>query len=129
MIDAQKPIHKLAEALEQGWAAYRVRGDFDLFVEFVVLLNGLAEQLHRRHLPGLVRHCQELENTALTLFADPGLHPVPLDQALAIERKLSVILGGLRQQDAPPGQAAMRMRRMSSSKRPEAISVVTTQLG
>ncbi len=108
MIDAQKPIHKLAEALEQGWAAYRVRGDFDLFVEFVVLLNGLAEQLHRRHLPGLVRHCQELENTALTLFADPGLHPVPLDQALAIERKLSVILGGLRQQDAPPGQGGRR---------------------
>ena len=28
-----------------------------------------------------------------------------------------------------PCQAAMRMRRMSSSKRPEAISVVTTQSG
>ncbi len=28
-----------------------------------------------------------------------------------------------------PCQAAMRIRRMSSSKRPEAISVVTTQSG
>ena len=85
MTNAPRPIHKLAEALENGWAAYRARGEFDVFVEFVVLLNGLAEQLHKRHLPGLVRHCQELENTALTLFAEPGMHPVPLDQALSSE--------------------------------------------
>ncbi len=92
---------------------YRARGDFDLFVEFVVLLNGLAEQLHRRHLPGLVRQCQELENAALTLFVEPEMHPVPLDQALAIERKLSPILEGLRLQDAPPGQGGR-----SSDSRP-----------
>ncbi len=108
MTNAPRPIHKFAEALENGWATYRARGEFDVFVEFVVLLNGLAEQLHKRHLPGLVRHCQELENTALTLFAEPGMHPVPLDQALSIERKLTVILDGLRQQDAPPSQGGRR---------------------
>jgi len=91
----------LAESLELRWKNYRVSGAFDLFVEFTLSLNGLTEHLNRQHLPGLVRACQELENTALTLFADSSMHPIPLDQANSIERKLSIILTELRRHETP----------------------------
>lgn len=94
-------IVALATTLERGWQGYRSTGDFDLFVEFTLSLNGLTEQLHRQHLPGLVRACQELENTALTFFADREMHPIPLDQAVAVERKLQIILGELRRHETP----------------------------
>lgn len=94
-------IIALAETLERGWENYRGTGEFDLFVEFTLSLNGLTEQLNRQHLPGLVRACQELENTALTLFADSSMHPIPLDQANGIERKLSIILAELHRHETP----------------------------
>lgn len=91
----------LAESLELRWENYRDSGAFDLFVEFTLSLNGLTEHLNRQHLPGLVRACQELENTALTLFADSSMHPIPLDQANAIERKLGIILSELHRHETP----------------------------
>ena len=60
----------LAETLELRWKSYREGGDSDVFVEFTLSLNSLTEQLSQQHLPGLVRACQELENTALSLFGD-----------------------------------------------------------
>jgi CheY-like chemotaxis protein len=92
----------LAETLESRWRIYRERGDFDLFVEFTVSLNGLTERLKRRQMPGLVRACQELENTALALYGDRSMHPVPIDQANGIERKFGILLAELRRQEAPP---------------------------
>jgi len=91
----------LAETLEMRWENYRDSGEFDLFVEFTLSLNGLTEQLNRQHLPGLVRACQELENTALTLFADRSIHPIPLDQANGIERQLGIILAELHRHETP----------------------------
>jgi diguanylate cyclase (GGDEF)-like protein len=95
----------LAESLERSWQAYRERGEFDLFVEFTVSLNGLTERLRRRQLPGLVRACQELENAALALFGDRSQHPVAIDQANRIERRFAQLLNELRRQQQPvPGR-------------------------
>ncbi|KAB2927889.1 MAG: diguanylate cyclase [Dechloromonas sp.] len=119
----------LTEILEQRWQRYRSHGDFDLFVEFTVSLNGLTERLRRRQMPGLVRSCQELENAALALFGDPSAHPVPLDQANAIERKFAQLLDELRRHDAP----ALPARRLSdeigetddgTTARPRSILIV-----
>jgi diguanylate cyclase (GGDEF)-like protein len=101
MLNFPNSVVALAATVERGWQSYRSSGDFDLFVEFTLSLNGLTEQLHRQHLPGLVRACQELENTALTFFADREMHPIPLDQAVAIERNLQIILGELRRHETP----------------------------
>ncbi|HEX6735494.1 MAG TPA: diguanylate cyclase [Azonexus sp.] len=92
----------LAEALEHRWRQYRDCGKFELFVEFTVSLNGLTEHLKRRHLPGLVRTCQELENAALALFGDPSQHPLMPELANGIERKLARLLAELRRHEAPP---------------------------
>ena len=69
MFNFPQSIIALAETLERGWETYRADGEFDAFVEFTLSLYGLTEHLNRQHLPGLVRACQELENTALSLFA------------------------------------------------------------
>jgi len=91
----------LAETLELRWENYCNCGDFDLFVEFTLSLNGLTEQLNRQHLPGLVRACQELENTALTLFGDHTTHPLAVDHRNAIERQLGIILAELHRHETP----------------------------
>lgn len=109
------PIIALAEALEQRWESYRTQGEVDLFVEFTLSLNGLTEQLNRRHLAGLVRACQELENTALALFGDSSMHPLPLDQSNAIGRQLSIILSELRRHEAPP----LPPRRIADASAPQ----------
>jgi diguanylate cyclase (GGDEF)-like protein len=102
-------IVALAKTLAQRWEDYRENGQFDLFVEFTLSLNGLTEQLNRRHLPGLLRACQELENTALTLFGDSSMHPIPIDQANAIGRQLSIILSELHRHETPDDQQTRRV--------------------
>lgn len=116
MLNFPHSIIALAESLELRWQNYRDSGSFDLFVEFTLSLNGLTEHLNRQHLPGLVRACQELENTALTLFADSSMHPIPLDQANGIERKLSIILAELHRHETP----AVLARRVLDSPEDEA---------
>ena len=101
MFNFPHSVIALAESLELRWENYRDSGAFDVFVEFTLSLNGLTEHLNRQHLPGLVRACQELENTALSLFADSSMHPIPLDQANGIERKLSIILAELHRHETP----------------------------
>lgn len=100
----------LAETLERSWQAYRERGEFELFVEFTVSLNGLTERLRRRQLPGLVRACLDLENAALALFGDSSQHPIAIDQANGIERRFAQLLGELRRQQTP-----LPARRLSDS--------------
>lgn len=101
----------LAETLEHRWKTYRENGEVEFFVEFTLSLNGLTEQFNRRHLPGLVRACQELENTALALYGDSSMHPIPIDQANAIDRQLSIILSELRRHETP----AIKARRVADT--------------
>ncbi len=95
-------VSALAETLDSHWRQYRATGDFTLFVEFTVSLNGLIEHLTRRHLSGLSRTACELENTALTLFGDANQHPLMPGLANDIERKLHHLLEELRRHEEPP---------------------------
>ena len=91
----------LAETLEHRWQHYQKSSDFDAFVEFTLSLNGLTEQLAQFQMPGLVRACRELENTAMTLLGTGAEHTIPGDQAVAIDRQLSTILHELRRHETP----------------------------
>ena len=97
----------LAETLELRWKSYREGGDSDVFVEFTLSLNSLTEQLSQQHLPGLVRACQELENTALSLFGDSSTHPITDEEADAIEHQLGIILTELHRHETTAKAAPM----------------------
>lgn len=118
----------LAATLESRWEEYRARGEVDLFVEFTLSLNGLTEHLNRRHLPGLVRACQELENTALALFGDSSMHPLPCDQSNAIGRHLSIILTELRRHGMPATQTRRQSddpdERENACRQPRQVLIV-----
>ncbi|MCL2345361.1 MAG: diguanylate cyclase [Desulfobulbus sp.] len=95
-------VTTLVETLKGHWQQYRASGDFTLFVEFTVSLNSLIEHLADRHLPGLARTAQELENTALALFGDATRHPLAPDQINAIEGKFFRLLDELKRHEDPP---------------------------
>lgn len=101
----------VAETLERRWQDYLDRGVFDAFVEFTLSLNGLTELLARQQMPGLVRACQELENTALSLFGSGVPHPLDSDRRSIIDRQLGAILRELRRHETP----AVASRRGSES--------------
>ena len=113
MLKISHSVIALAKTLELSWKKYRSDGDSDVFVEFTLSLNGLTEQLNHQHLPGLVRACQELENTALALFGDQSTHPIAQHQTNAIERQLSIILDELKRYETP----AVSTRRASDSEK------------
>ncbi|MCL2523565.1 MAG: diguanylate cyclase [Betaproteobacteria bacterium] len=99
------PFHSvtaLAETLQENWQNYRGSGDFADFVGCTVALNGLSEHLLRRHMPGLARLAQELENMALATFSDSTQHPLAPDLSNSIERKLVHLLAELRHHEEPP---------------------------
>lgn len=95
-------VTTLAETLESHWRQYRATGDFTLFVEFTVSLNGLIEHLMRRHMSGLARIARELENTALTLFSDAAQQPLMPNLANTIESRLLRLLSELLRHEEPP---------------------------
>jgi len=82
-------------ALRERWEDYRRSGGFEQFIEFTLALNSLAERLDGLRLPGLVRQCEGLENTALGLFGDPDSHPVAEQSMTALGRQVEGLLGAI----------------------------------
>jgi diguanylate cyclase (GGDEF)-like protein len=88
-------IDEQLATLRARWQDYRDAGTFELFVEFTLALNSLAERLARLRLPGLVRQCEGLENAALALFGDPETHPIANQTVLALDRQLESLVGAI----------------------------------
>ncbi len=62
--------------LRTRWEQYVDTGTFDHFIEFTVAANSLTEYFSRIRLPGLVRLCEALENSALARLGTPQTHPL-----------------------------------------------------
>ncbi|MEI7611574.1 MAG: diguanylate cyclase [Betaproteobacteria bacterium] len=62
--------------LRTRWEQYVDTGTFDHFIEFTVAVNSLTEYFSRIRLPGLVRLCEALENSALARLGEPRSHPL-----------------------------------------------------
>jgi diguanylate cyclase (GGDEF)-like protein len=78
--------------LQEHWNNYRESGEFDRFIEFALTLNSLAVRLSCLRLPGLVRQCEFLESTALSLFGTAETHPVADQHMLTLESLTSGLL-------------------------------------
>ncbi|MCB1957036.1 MAG: diguanylate cyclase [Rhodocyclaceae bacterium] len=79
-------------SLDLSWKGYRERGSFDDFVEFALAINSVAEHLATLKLPGLLRQCQGLESTAISLFGHRDSHPVEDTQRRALERQIDTLV-------------------------------------
>ena len=92
MSSDQSSLDVHLQSVQTRWNEYRARGTFEEFVEFALALNSVTQQLDRLKLPGLLRQCEELENVALGMFGDASSHPVPPEDAVALNRQIEALL-------------------------------------
>ena len=81
--------------LRTRWENYVAQGTFELFIEFTVAVNSLAENFSRMRLPGLVRICEALENSALSCLGSVASHPVSPQHASVLQRQLDTLLSAV----------------------------------
>ncbi len=81
--------------LRSRWDNYVHAGSFDHFIEFTVAVNSLAEHFNRVRLPGLVRLCEGLENTALSRLGTPETHPIAAHEIAALQRQVDALLAAV----------------------------------
>ncbi len=81
--------------LRTRWEHYVAEGSFENFIEFTVAANSLAEHFNRMRLPGLVRICEGLENSALAHLGKPEAHPIDPQSITAIQRQMDTLLGAV----------------------------------
>src|SRR5690606_25851949 len=91
-------------------------GKFEQFVEFTVAVNSLAEYFNRSRLPGLMRLCEGLENSAIAKLGDPSTHPITKQELLSIQHQLDA-LGGSVSTSKPP--AKDRRTKQAAPKTPD----------
>lgn len=122
-VPGRAPLDGHVAALRERWAEYRERGTFPHFVEFSLALNSLTEQFTRLKLPGLIRLCVALENTALTLFGDQSTHPIEARDASQITRELDTLVAAV--ESMRP--AVSRETRRAESETADAVVVEWTK--
>jgi diguanylate cyclase (GGDEF)-like protein len=90
-----RSLDDLIATLRDRWQDYREAGSYELFVEFGLALNSLAEQLGRLRLPGLVRQCEGLESVVLALFGNAEHHPIGESTMVALSAQVEAILAAI----------------------------------
>ena len=81
--------------LRSRWENYVHEGSFEHFIEFTVAVNSLAEHFNRVRLPGLVRICEGLENTALARLGTPVTHPIAAHEIAVLQRQVDTLLAAV----------------------------------
>ncbi len=92
---ATNSIEDRLYVLRTRWERYIAGGTFEQFIEFTVAVNSLAEYFNRLRLPGLVRLCEGLENSALTKLGDVATHPIAQLDIVGLQRQLDALLGSV----------------------------------
>jgi diguanylate cyclase (GGDEF)-like protein len=81
--------------LNDIWNRYVAAGQFDLFVEFAVSVNSLAEFFNRMKISGLMRLCEGLEISALEKLGDEKIHPLTQREIVALQRQIDALAGAV----------------------------------
>ncbi|MFZ4537627.1 GGDEF domain-containing response regulator [Propionivibrio sp.] len=88
-------INDRINLLRKRWERYVADGLFEHFIEFTVAVNCLTEHFSRMRLPGLLRICEGLENSALTHLGTTASHPVSAQNITALQRQIDTLLGAV----------------------------------
>lgn len=117
--------------LRSRWEQYTQNGQFELFVEFAVAVNSLAEHFNRLKLPGMVRLCEGLENVVMTHLGDPDAHPIPQQDIVALQRQLDTLLAAVKASRTPAPERRTESRGGNASEpdwiKPRIVWVVCDQ--
>jgi len=103
--------------LRTRWERYVSNGSFELFIEFTVAVNSLAEHFNRMRLPGLVRICEGLENSALSRLGTTESHPIAAHSIAELQRQMDTLLGAVASLRLPV--AERRVDEKPSAETPE----------
>src|SRR5664279_5779198 len=96
--------------LRTRWERYVSDGSFELFIEFTVAVNSLAEHFNRMRLPGLVRICEGLENSALSRLGSSESHPIDAQAIAELQRQMDVLLGAVASMRLPVAERRIEER-------------------
>ncbi len=94
-------IEDRLQNVQLRWDGYAQSGSFDQFVEFAVAINALTEHFKLLRLPGLIRLCEGLENTALDMLGEQHTHPLAAAEHNAISRQLTTLQAAVASLRAP----------------------------
>jgi len=103
-------IHDRIYVLRTRWERYVSDGSFELFIEFTVAVNSLAEHFNRMRLPGLVRICEGLENSALSRLGATESHPIDAQAIAELQRQMDVLLGAVASMRLPVAERRVEER-------------------
>ena len=95
-MSSSNPIDGRLYVLRTRWENYLAEGSFECFIEFTVAINSLAEYFNRLRLPGLVRLCELLENTALSRLGNPIAHPIDETQTRELQAQIDTLLSSVK---------------------------------
>ena len=94
-LSSTNAINDRIYVLRTRWERYVAEGSFELFIEFTVAVNSLAEHFNRMRLPGLVRICEGLESQALTRLGTATTHPIKTQDITILQRQMDTLLGAI----------------------------------
>ncbi len=94
-LSSTNAINDRIYVLRTRWERYVAEGSFELFIEFTVAVNSLAEHFNRMRLPGLVRICEGLESQALTRLGAATTHPIEAQGITILQRQMDTLLGAI----------------------------------
>jgi diguanylate cyclase (GGDEF)-like protein len=81
--------------LRTRWENYAANGLFEHFIEFTVAVNSLTEYFNRLRLAGLVRICEGLENSAISLLGTQATHPIAAQDIATLQAQMDILLGAV----------------------------------
>lgn len=126
---SQTTLEERLQALRGRWESYAKEGRFEQFVEFTVAVNSLAEYFNRSRLPGLMRLCEGLENSAIAKLGDPGTHPITKQEMLSIQHQIDALSGSVSTSNPPAKDRRTRQPQKSSVDKflvkPRAVWIVS----
>lgn len=88
-------VDEIVLILKKRWQSYVADGRAELFTEFGVTLNALAEYFARQRLSGLMRLCEGLENMALAKSGGQESHPLPAEDIAMFQRQVDTLLAAV----------------------------------
>lgn len=124
--EAGPAVEEHVQAMQSKWESYLQHSRIEQFTEFTVSINSLTERFNFMRMPGLVRLCEVLENSALNKLHESTAYPLPEEDTKAISNQIMAISNMVAELHHPmTGQRKNELREIDSTWiRPRSVLVI-----